>query len=203
MKTIDTSYQKILDYLKEHGSRETLSLIEMQKTLWFADIERVEQSLQTLEERWYIRKNPDTWWFTVFDVPVDQTIDIPVYGTALCGHKGSAVVDEYAQETMTFPTSLIGWSSSEYSDYFFVRAKWDSMLPYIQDGNMVLIKRYKMWREPDKKVLVAHNGVLKVKVVQKNNNHYFLFSSNAEKLEILSTDDVSVIGYVAKVIKDM
>jgi phage repressor protein C with HTH and peptisase S24 domain len=55
----------------------------------------------------------------------------------------------------------------------------------------------------DKKILVAHNGVLKVKLIQKNNNSYFLFSTNAEKLEILSTDAVSVIGYVSKVIKDM
>ena len=55
----------------------------------------------------------------------------------------------------------------------------------------------------DKKVLVVHNEKLKVKIVQRNNDSYFLFSSNADTLEILATDEVSVIWYVAKVIKDM
>lgn len=201
MKKIDTTYQQVLDYLKEHGSRESVTLTEMQKELGFDHHQKVAHRLKNLEKRGYIRKNA-TWGYTVFDVPVDDTIDIPVYGSALCGNKGGAVVEEYAEETMTFPTSLIGWSQ-DYSDYFFVRAKGDSMLPYIEDGDMVLIRKYTMWRELDKKILVAHNGILKVKLIQRNNDKYFLFSSNAEKLEILSTDVVSVIGYVAKVIKDM
>jgi len=200
---IDTSYQLLLDYLKEHQARWSLTVTEIQKSLWFDHHQKVTHRLKNLEKRWYIRKNLETGGYTVFDVPVSDTIAIPVYGSALCGNKGGAVVDEYPEETMTFPTSILGSSSDERSDYFFVKAKGESMLPYIEDGDLVLIKKYTMWREADKKVLVAHNGVLKVKIVQHNNGSYFLFSANAEKLEILSTDDVSVIGYVAKVIKDM
>ncbi len=200
---IDTTYQRLLDYLRENESRGSLTLTEIQKALGFDHHQKVTHRLKNLEKRWYIRKNADTGGYRVFDVPVSDTVAIPVYGAALCGNKGGAVVDEYPEETMTFPTSLLWGASSDWSDYFFVKAKWDSMLPYIEDGDLVLIKKYTMWRETDKKVLVAHNGVLKVKIVQHNNGSYFLFSANAEKLEILRTDDVSVIGYVTKVVKDL
>ncbi len=202
MSKIDTTYQILLEYLKEHSDRSSLTVTEIQKKLWFDHHQKVTHRLKNLEKWWYIRKNFDTWWYTVFEVPVTDSVSLPVFGSALCGHKGGAVVDEYPEETMTFPTSLI-WGSQDYSDYFFVKAKWDSMNPYIEDGDMVLIKKYKMGREVDKKVLVAHEGVLKIKIVQKNNNAYFLFSTNADKLEILWTDEVSVIWYVSKVIKDM
>jgi len=204
MPKIDTSYQLLLDYLRDNEDRNDISLIEIQKSLGFDHHQKVTHRLKNLEKRWYIRKNIQTWWYKVFEVPVTNTVQLPVYGSALCGHKWSAVVDEYPEETMTFPTSLIWWGDNgSYSDYFFVRAKGDSMNPYIEDGDLVLIKRYTIWREADRKVLVVHNEKLKVKIVQRNNDAYFLFSSNAEKLEILNTDEVSVIWYVAKVIKDM
>gem|GEM_PF-5564745 len=43
------------------------------------------------------------------------------------------------------------------------------MNPYIEDGDLVLIKKYTMGREADRKVLVVHNEKLKVKIVQRNN----------------------------------
>ncbi len=201
---IDVSYQKILDYLREHEARGDLTITEIQKALGFDHHQKVTHRLKNLEKWWYIRKNFQNWWFKVFDIPVTDTIQLPVFGSALCGHKGSAIAEEQPTQTMTFPTSLIGWSTTgDYSDYFFVKAKGDSMNPFIEDGDLVLIKKYTMGREADRKVLVVHNEKLKVKIVQRNNGAYFLFSSNAEKLEILNTDEVSVIGYVAKVIKDM
>jgi SOS-response transcriptional repressor LexA len=204
MSKIDTSYQKLLDYLRDNEEREGITVTEMQRSLWFDHHQKVTHRLKNLEKWWYIRKNLQTWWFKVFDVPVTHTVELPVYGSALCGNKWSAVVQEYPEQTLTFPTSILWWwESGDYSDYFFVKAKWDSMNPYIEDGDLVLIKRYTLWREVDRKVLIVHNEKLKVKIVQRNNNSYFLFSSNAEKLEILNTDDVSVIWYVAKVIKDL
>ncbi len=201
MSKIDTSYQLLLDYLKENGMRENLTITEIQKTLWFDHHQKVSHRLKNLEKRWYIRKDIQTWGYRVFEIPVNDTVVLPVYGSALCGNKGSAVVDSYPEETMTFPTSII-WSG-DYADYFFVKAKGDSMLPYIEDGDLVLIKKYSLWRETDRKVLVVHNGTLKVKIVQRNGDAFFLFSTNADKLEILNTDDVSIIWYVAKVIKDL
>jgi len=204
MSKIDLSYQKILEYLKENEERGDLTVTEIQKALDFDHHQKVTHRLKNLEKRGYIRKNYEHWGYKVFDVPVTHTIELPVYGSALCGHKWSAIAEEQPTETMTFPTSLIGWSTTgDYADYFFVKAKGDSMNPYIEDGDLVLIKKYTMGREADRKVLVVHNEKLKVKIVQRNNWAYFLFSSNAEKLEILHTDEVSVIGYVAKVIKDM
>ncbi len=204
MSKIDTSYQLLLDYLRENEEREGVTVTQIQKSLWFDHHQKVTHRLKNLEKWWYIRKNIQTGSFKVFDVPVTNTVDLPVYWSALCWHKWSAVVQEYPEETMTFPTSIIWWWDSwDYSDYFFVKAKWDSMNPYIEDWDLVLIKKYSLGWELDRKVLVVHNDKLKVKIVQRNNDSYFLFSSNAEKLEILNTDEVSVIWYVAKVIKDL
>lgn len=204
MTKLDTVYEKLLAYMHEQKDRTDLTITEIQKSLWFDHHGKVSHRLKMLEQWGYIRKNYDTWWYDIFDVPVSDTVTLPVYGSALCGNKWSAVMDSQPDETLTFPTSIIWWGNDgSYDDYFFVKAKWDSMEPYIEDGNLVLIKSYKMGREADKKVLVSHNGDLKVKIVQNNNGAFFLFSTNAEKLEILKTDEVSVIGYVSKVIKDM
>ncbi len=204
MTKLDEVYEGLLSYLREQTDRDDLTITEIQKSLWFDHHGKVSHRLKMLEQWGYIRKNFDTWGYDVFEQPVSDTVTLPVYGSALCGNKWSAVMDSKPDETMTFPTAMIWWWDNwSYDDYFFVKAKGDSMEPYIEDGNMVLIKRYTMWREADKKVLVSHNGDLKVKIVQNNNWAFFLFSTNAEKLEILKTDEVSVIGYVSKVIKDI
>jgi repressor LexA len=201
MSNLEKTYQKILDFLKKNESNEYLSIKLIQDNVGLDHPQKVIHRLQQLEKKGYIRKQ-DNWVYQVFENPVKDTIELPVYWSALCGNKGSAVVEEYTAEKIKFSSSFL-WVSDE-ENYFFVRAKWDSMEPQISSWDLLLIRKWSGGFSDWDKLFVIHEWKPKIKKVIKSGLKYFLVSlnKNHEDIEILSTDDIEVIGIVKKVIKD-
>lgn len=201
MKKIDSVSQWILDFLKDNEWNENISLKNIQDRVGLDHPQKVVHRLQQLEKKWHLRKQ-DNWTYKVFDKPVKGVASIPMYGFAQCGNKWSAIVDEYPIERIEISTSFLGVSDEE--NYFFVKAKGDSMKPQIQDGDLLFIRKLSGGRNEWDKLFVVHNWNAKIKIVKKMWWKYFLVSLNQDyyDLEILSTDDVDVVGIVKKVIKN-
>jgi len=201
MPKLEKSYEAILDFLRDNEDNENLSLKMIQDRVGLDHPQKVVHRLQQLEKKGYLRKE-DNWTYKVFDNPVKDTIVLPVYGSALCGHKWSAVVEEYATDKITFSSSFL-WVSDE-DDYFFVKAKGNSMEPQVADGDLLLIRKWSGGYLEWDKLFIIHDGNPKIKKVLKSGWKYFLVSMNKnhEDMEILSTDSIEVVGIVKKVIKD-
>jgi repressor LexA len=201
MPKLEKSYQAILDFLRDNQDNENLSLKTIQNRVGLDHPQKVVHRLQQLEKKGYLRKE-DNGTYKVFDNPVKDTIVLPVYGSALCGNKWSAVVEEYTSEKITLSSSFL-WVSDE-DDYFFVKAKGDSMEPQVSDGDLLLTRKWSGGYSEWDKMFVIHEGNPKIKKVLKSNWKYFLVSMNKnhEDMEILSIDSIEVVGVVKKVIKD-
>ena len=200
MKKLDGIYQKILDFLKENEGNDNIWLKTIQDRVGLNHPQKVAHRLQQLEKKWYLRRQ-DNWTYKVFDKPIKNTASIPMYGFAQCGNKWSSIVDEYPIERIDVSSSFL-WVADE-ENYFFVRAKGDSMEPQIKNWDLLLIRNWSTYTEWDK-LFVVHELKPKIKQVVKTDWKYFLVSLNKsyEDLEILSTDSIDVIGIVKKVIKD-
>lgn len=201
MPKLEKTYQAILDFLKDNQGNEHLSLKMIQDRVGLDHPQKVVHRLQQLEKKWYLRKGGDGA-YKVFDNPVKDTIELPVYGSALCGNKWSAVVEEYASDKITLSSSFL-WVSDE-EDYFFVKAKGDSMEPQVSDWDLLLIRKWNGGYSQWDKLFIIHEGNPKINKVLKSAWKYFLVSMNKdhENMEILSTDSIEVVGVVKKVIKD-
>lgn len=201
MSNLEKTYQDILDFLKKNEDNESMSIKSIQDKVWLDHPQKVIHRLQQLEKKGYLRKQSN-WTYKVFENPIKDTIELPVYWSALCWNKWSAVVEEYTPEKIKFSSSFL-WVSDE-ENYFFVKAKWDSMEPQIKDGDLLLIRKLDWWYGEWDKLLVVHEGKPKIKKVMKSGWKFFLVSLNKdhEDLEILSSDNIDVIGTVKKVIKD-
>lgn len=201
MSELEKTYQNILNFLKENEGNENLSIKSIQDKVGLDHPQKVIHRLQQLEKKGYLRRQND-WTYKVFENPVKDTIELPVYWSALCWNKWSAVIEEYTAEKIKFSSSFLWVSDDE--NYFFVRAKGDSMEPQISSWDLLLIRKRSWGYSEWDKLFVVHEGKPKIKKVIQSNWKYFLVSlnKNHENLEILSTDDIEVVGVVKKVIKD-
>lgn len=132
----------------------------------------------------------------------NDIIQLPIYGFAQCGNKGKRVIDDYSQEKI--PVTLWMLGMKDVNNCFFVRAKWNSMEPKIQDWDLVLVKQQDDY-DPNDYVFVVHNSLPKLKKILKKDDGIYLESVNRffDKLEISKYDDTKVIGVVRKIIKNM
>jgi len=201
MSELEKTYQNILNFLKENEGNENLSIKSIQDKVGLDHPQKVIHRLQQLEKKGYLRRQDD-WTYKVFENPVKDTIELPVYWSALCWNKWSAVVEEYTSDKIKFSSSFL-WVSDE-ENYFFVRAKGDSMEPQIKDWDLLLIRKRDWWFSEWDKLFITHEGKPKIKKIIKSGWKNFLVSLNKgyEDLEILPTDDTGIVGVVKKVIKD-
>lgn len=164
----------------------------------------VLNKLNQLVLKWYFTKD-DQGYRLIRESITDKLNDIvqlPIYGFAQCGNKGKSVVNEYSQEKIPVTMAMLG--VKEVSTCFFVRAKWNSMEPKIQNGDLVLIKQQTSYDINDY-VFVIHNDLPKLKKIIKKEGKLYLESVNRffDKVEIDKYDETKIIGVVKKIIKDL
>ncbi len=116
-------------------------------------------------------------------------------------HQGKNIINEYSQEKI--PVTLAFAGTGDVDSCFFVRAKWNSMEPKIQDNDLVLIKQQEHYDENDY-IFIIHNELPKLKRIIKQEGRLFLESINRffTKKEIEKYDKAKVIWVVKKVIKE-
>lgn len=197
---LDTTHEKVLDFLRKNSGKE-LTLMEIWNAVWLDHSQKVLNKLDQLEKKWYIRKNYELKTYDVLNEPIKDVIYLPLYGSALCGNRGSEIINEEPSKMVWFNTSIFGISNVD--KYILVQAKWDSMKPEIQDWDILLVHRQNNYL-PQDKVLLVHQGKLKVKMILKSGNDIYLISSNGnhEPVQVNEEDNLDIIGIVKKIISN-
>jgi len=201
---LDEIHKKLIAFFKANTNWEGLTLREVAREIGVKHPQTVLNKLNQLVLKGYFVKDSSGFRLLKEEVKnkFDDIIQLPIYGFAQCGHHGPAVVDEYSQEKIPVTLAFTGTGNLEHS--FFVRAKWNSMEPKIQDGDLVLIKQQDHY-DPNDHIFVVHNQLPKLKKIVQEKDKFFLESVNRffTKKEVEKYDETKVIGVVKKVIKEM
>lgn len=202
-KPLDPQQKKLFDLLKSDNSlMEALTLKEIGERIGIDYAQGVLNKLRQLENKGYIRKD-EQGIYQVLKDPVEDIFYFPLVGFAQCWNLAHASLDEISeQERIPFPTKTLPISSREdLGNFFFTRAKGNSMEPAIYEDDLVLIKYQKEATESDKTLLV-HNGTPKIKYLRKKDQQFALFSLNKDidDFELSLKDDVDIVGVVKLVV---
>ncbi len=201
---LDDIQRALIAFFKKNTGGEWLTLREMASAIWVKHPQTILNKLNQLVLKWYFIKNSSGYKLIRESVQskFEDIIQIPVFGFAQCGHQWKAVIDEYSQEKI--PVTLAFIWTSDVQNSFFVRAKWNSMEPKIQDGDLVLIRQQESYDQSDF-VFVVHNELPKLKKIIKQEDNFYLESVNRffDKVELSKYDNTKIIWVVKKIIKSM
>lgn len=195
---IDTHSEKILEFLKEHRY-DTYRLKDIAQYANLDHLQKVSHRILQLQKLGYLRKDYESDTYEVLDEPVSEIVYLPLYGSAMCGHKGASVIEERPQETLAVSTRMLNIADPD--EYFLVKAQGSSMLPLIKEDDIVLIKQSQI---PDvgQNLLVVHNDVVKIKKLMHYDNSYVLVSLNKDiaNWELTPQDEVQIVWVVKTVV---
>ena len=200
---LDDLQKRLIAFFKQNTDQEGLTLREIANQVWANHPQTVLNKLNQLVFKGYFIKDSHGYRLIreEFWSRTDDVVQLPIYWFAQCGNKWKRVIEEYSQETVPVTAAFV-WT--DLTNAFFVRAKWNSMEPKIQDWDLVLIHQQPNYDESDY-VLVLHNQLPKLKRIIKKDGKYMLESINRffDNVEISPYDDTKVIGVVKKIIKTM
>lgn len=113
---------------------------------------------------------------------------LPLYGEIPCGDL-SQVGQEHIIDRLPLPKWLIGPAQ------FALRAKGDSMMPSIQDGDLLLIEPGNRWENKD--IVIAWvDGEVTCKRLQINHTHALLVPDNRDYNVLPVTGETLILGRV-------
>jgi SOS-response transcriptional repressor LexA len=203
-KDLDNVQKELIHFFKKNTTEEWLTLREIAQAIWVKHPQTVLNKLNQLVLKGYFAKSAN--WYKLIRESIknkmDDILQLPIYWFAQCWNNWKAIVDEYSQEKIPVTLAMIGTSNAD--NCFFVRAKWNSMEPKIQDWDLVLIKQQDSYDINDN-IFIVHNQLPKLKKIINENWQYKLESLNRffDKVEIDKYDENKVIWVVKKIIKSM
>lgn len=203
-KGLDDIQKALIAFFSKNTNQEWLTLREIASEIGVKHPQTVLNKLNQLVFKWYFIKDARGYRLikTSVENKITDVVQLPIYGFAQCGNKWKSIVEEYSQETI--PVTLAFLGTSNLDNCFFVRAKWNSMEPKIQDGDLVLIRQQDSYDINDY-VFVLHNQLPKLKKIIKKEDKFYLESINRffDKVEVSPMDETKIIGVVKKVIKNI
>lgn len=126
---------------------------------------------------------------------------IPVLGEIACGLP--ILAEENVSEYVTIPLELI---ASDESEYFFLKAEGQSMVPTIMPGSKVLIHQQDTVEKGKiAAVLFLDSGEATLKRIKYSGNMLFLSPGNMEYDPIIVTEDINIkiLGRAVQVINEL
>jgi len=201
---LDDVQKALILFFKKNTNEEGITLREIAAEIWVKHPQTVLNKLNQLVLKGYFVKD-EKGYRLVRESITDKYTDIvqlPIFWFAQCWNQWKAVINEYTQERIPVTMAFV-WVS-DLENCFFVRAKWNSMEPKIQDWDLVLIHQQDSYDENDF-VFVVHNQLPKLKRIKKTEDWIFLESVNRffDNVEISPFDETKVIWVVKKIIKNM
>lgn len=196
-KKLHPVQEKLLDLLTETID-EPLSIQGMMIRLNLSSKSVVAHHIKQLEIKGYLKRNPSNprdYQVLRKGAPEKQITLLNLYGLARCGPNGS-ILDGNPIERIPITTRLLTFPSK---DAFMVKAKGDSMVPKISDGDLLIVKRTNTPKNGNIMVCV-NNGETVVKKVQIKDKKTILVSLNQNFEPFLASDDFRVEGEVRGVI---
>lgn len=195
-KTLYPTQQKLLDILKKNID-DPLTIRDLQERLKVSSTSVVAHHLLQLEKKGYLWRDPsDSRNYTIVkDGPEKSVAYLPLYGLAHCGPHGS-ILDGTPVDRIPVSTRLLGFPHSEG---FLVKAKGDSMLPKIANGDLVITRRAKIAASGDVVVCVNNEEAL-IKKIRKDKQDIILLSLNDNFEPFLASADFRVEGIVRSIL---
>lgn len=137
--------------------------------------------------------DPNVEWTNLPEFNKDNCVLMPILGDIPCGEL-RLVTDE----------QIIGWEYMPIHEaqkgYFWLRAKGDSMEPYIMEGDLLLVdsKGKTQWNNRD--IIIAYvDGEVTCKQIELKNNHALLRPFNPRHPTIIITDQMEITGRVVEI----
>jgi repressor LexA len=196
MKELHPTQVKLLKLLKQNIA-DPLTIRALQDELSISSPSVVYHHLQQLERKGYLRRNPANPkdYQILADSPDKEITYLNLYGLASCGKKGSVLSGDPI-DRIPISSQILGFTSSEA---FMVKAKGDSMLPKIHDGDLVIAKKSKNATNGNI-VVCVNNGEALIKKVHKENGNIILTSLNHLFSPILASDNFRIEGVVRGIV---
>jgi repressor LexA len=191
--------QKLIEILSKNVE-EPLTIREMQEMVGASSTSVVVHHMAQLEKKGYLKKNPyNSRDYQVLKKPDKEIAYLNLYGLATCGPEGS-ILEGNPVDRVPVSTKFLSFSSDKA---FMVKAKGDSMLPKISNGDFVIIEKTNKSENGSMVLCVNDEQVLIKKIKQQNKkDKVILVSLNSEFEPFLAADDFRVEGVVRGVISN-
>ncbi|AAS71214.1 S24 family peptidase [Leptospira interrogans] len=168
--------KKLLELLKRWKD-EPRTIRELMEALDLKYPNLVYHHIEQLENKGYLKRNPNNPkdYEIVSDPEESNIVYLNRYGEAQCGPNGT-ILDGDPVERIPLSRKMLPFSSS---DGFIVKARGNSMIPRIKDGDLVIAK--KASDANDKALIVCvQNGKVLIKQLRKSETGILLLSLNDE-----------------------
>lgn len=198
MRTLHPVQQKLIDLLSEH-MEEPLTIREMQEHLGLSSTSLVAHHLNQLERKGYLKRNhgnPRDYQI-VKDGPERRVVYLNLYGLAQCGPNGS-ILDGNPMERIPIPSRILSFPSSEA---FMVKARGNSMMPRINDGDYVIARKSPNAQVGDV-VVCVRDGETLIKKLGMDDEGPFLISLNTDYGPIRHKEELRIEGIVKIIISN-
>lgn len=195
-RDLHPAQSKLLELLTAN-SMEPLTIRELQERLGASSTSVVVHHISQLEKKGYLKRNPynPRVYHVVEHGPEAEVAHVNLYGMARCGPGGS-ILDGDPIDRVPIAARLLSFPASEA---FMMKAKGASMLPRIQEGDLVIARKTSIAQ--DGKVFVCiNNEECLIKLVRLIDGRVFLESFNRDAFPIFAAgDDFRVEGEVRHV----
>ncbi len=193
--------QKLLLQLAREDLLENLSLREIGGLIEVDHPQKVKYHLSQLEEKGFIKTSPLSGKIDYITSTLKDFLQLPLYGMAQCGSDG-LFAEENISETIPFPAQLLKGIPQE--NLFLIRARGNSMLPKISEGDLVVVQQKNYAHNDDVCLVLAEEEPRIKQILHIDNETIALKSFNSEfKTQILPQEDVHILGEVKKILSNI
>jgi len=189
--------EQLLAILKK-SQNNPLTIRELQEELSLSSTSVVAHHIKQLEKRGLLKRDPvNPRHYAVVDEDGGARITyLPLYGLAQCGPKGS-ILDNDPIDKIAISSELVRFPMAEM---YLIKARGDSMLPKISNGDIVFVRRTNTAENGDT-VICVNDGEGLIKKYQKDKKQIVLSSLNSEKYApFTAAGDFRVEGVVKGVL---
>lgn len=196
MKPLNGRQRDILDFLSDN-QEYSLTLADIASAVGIDHPQKVLDKIDQLIRMGYISKSTFGGYQVLRKYEESNQLLLPFFGFAQCGHAGKSILAEYPRKKLQVDPEYV--NSQELGSYFITRAKGDSMMPFIQSGDFLLIKVQSGYNAEDL-VMLVHDGLPKIKKVIQDGDNLILRSFNREFGDfVVEKDDAAdIVGIVVK-----
>jgi len=190
---------KLIEILSKNID-EPLTIREMQDLVGASSTSLIVHHMAQLEKKGYLKKNPQNPRdYQILKKPDEAIAYLNLYGLATCGPEGS-VLDGNPIDRVPLSSKFLSFPASKA---FMVKAKGDSMLPKINNGDFVIVEKTN--NADDGQIIVCVNKgqalIKKIKHGSKKDGA-ILISLNSEYEPFMAAEDFRIEGVVKGVISN-
>ncbi len=176
---------------------EPLSLRELQAEVGASSPSVVVHHLNQLEKKGYLKRNPNDPrdYAVIEERPESEVTHIGLFGSGRCG-PGGTILSGTPIDRLPIASRLLSFPASEA---FMIKAKGDSMLPRIAEGDYVIARKTSV-AESGRIYVCVNDGECLIKIVRRYGGQLCLESLNRAFEVVVVTGDFHVEGEVKQVL---